>query len=74
VKYDFMSDEQTATILLPGIDSYVMDGNRLSRLAAEFGGGLGIKAGGLDLSVNYGIEIREGFTSQTGRVRVRYEF
>lgn len=74
VKYDFMSDEQTATILLPGIDSYVMDGNRLSRLAAEFGGGLGIKAGGLDLSVNYEIEIREGFTSQTGRVRVRYEF
>ncbi len=74
VKYDFMSDEQTATILLPGIDSYVLDGNRLSRLAAEFGGGLGIKAGGLDLSVNYEIEIREGFTSQTGRVRVRYEF
>ncbi len=74
VKYDFVSDEQTATILLPGVDSYVMDGNRLSRLGAEFGGGLGMKFSGLDLSVNYDIEIREGFTSQTGRVRVRYEF
>ena len=74
VKYDFMSDEQTATILLPGVDSYVMDGTRLSRLGAEFGGGLAVKVSGLDLSVNYDIEIREGFTSQTGRVRARYEF
>ena len=74
VKYDFISDEQTATVLLPGVDSYVMDGNRLSRLGAEFGGGLGIKFRGLDLSVNYDIEIREGFTSQTGRARIRIEF
>ena len=74
VKYDFMSDEQVATILLPGVDSYALDGTRLSRLGAEFGGGLGIRAGGLDLSVNYEIEIREGFTSQTGRARIRYEF
>lgn len=74
VKYDFMSDKQTATILLPGVDSYVLDGNRLSRLAAEFGGGLGVKINGLDLSVNYEIELREGFTSQTGRARIRMEF
>lgn len=74
VKYDFMSDEQVATILLPGVDSYALNGTRLSRLGAEFGGGLGIRAGGLDLSVNYEIEIREGFTSQTGRARIRYEF
>ena len=74
VKYDFMSDEQVATILLPGVDSYALNGTRLSRLGAEFGGGLGIHAGGLDLSVNYEIEIREGFTSQTGRARIRYEF
>ena len=74
VKYDFMSDDQVATILLPGVDSYALNGTRLSRLGAEFGGGLGIRAGGLDLSVNYEIEIREGFTSQTGRARIRYEF
>ena len=74
VKYDFMSDDQVATILLPGVDSYALNGTRLSRLGAEFGGGLGIRAGGLDLSMNYEIEIREGFTSQTGRARIRYEF
>lgn len=74
VKYDVMSDEQTATVLLPGVDSYVMSGNRLSRIAGEFGGGLGVKINGLDLSVNYEIELREGFTSQTGRARIRYEF
>jgi hypothetical protein len=69
-----MSDEQSATILLPGVDSYVLDGNRLSRLGAEFGGGLGMKVNGVDLSLNYDIEIREGFTSQTGRARIRIEF
>lgn len=74
VKYDIMSDEQSATILLPGVDSYVLDGNRLSRLGAEFGGGLGMKVNGVDLSLNYDIEIREGFTSQTGRARIRIEF
>ena len=74
VRYDFMSDEQMATVVLPGVDSYVMHGNRLSRVAGEIGGGLGVKFRGLDLSVNYDIEIREGFTSQTGRAKVRYEF
>lgn len=74
VKYDFMSDEQTATIVLPGVDSYVLDGTRLSRLGAEFGAGLGMKINGFDLSVNYEIELREGFTSQTGRARIRVEF
>ena len=74
VKYDFMSDKQMATVTLPGIDSYAMDGTRLSRLGAEVGGGLGIKFHGLDVSLNYDLEIREGFTSQTGRARIRCEF
>ena len=69
-----MSDKQMATVTLPGIDSYAMDGTRLSRLGAEVGGGLGIKFHGLDVSLNYDLEIREGFTSQTGRARIRCEF
>ena len=74
VKYDFMSDEQTATVTLPGVDSYVLSGDRLSRIGGEFGAGLGVKFRGLDLSVNYDIEIRNEFTSHTGRVKLRYEF
>lgn len=74
VKYDFVSDENTVTVLMPGVNSYVMDGNRLSRIGAEFGAGLGVKYRGVDLTLNYDIELREGYTSQTGRVKARYEF
>lgn len=74
VKYDLVSDENTATVLMPGVNSYVMDGTRLSRIGAGFGAGLGVKYRGVDLTLNYDIELREGYTSQTGRVKARYEF
>ena len=74
MKYDMISDKQIAIVTIPGIDSYVIDGNRLSRIGAEFGGGLVMKYGDLSLALNYDIEVREGYTSQTGRVRARMLF
>ncbi|MBQ6027807.1 MAG: autotransporter domain-containing protein [Alphaproteobacteria bacterium] len=74
VKYDMLSDKQVATITMPGINSYVLNGNRLSRMGAEFGAGLVMKYQDFSLALNYDIEMREDYTSQTGRVRARYVF
>ena len=74
VKYDVVSDEQVATVIMPGINSYVLDGARLSRVGAELGAGLVMKYQDFSLALNYDIELREGYTSQTGRVRARFVF
>ena len=74
MKYDMISDKQIAIVTIPGIDSYAIDGDRLSRIGAEFGGGLVLRYGDFSLSLNYNIEIREDYTSQTGRVRARLVF
>ncbi len=74
VKYDIVSDKQTATVTMPGVNSYVLDGERLSRIGGEFGIGMGVNYKGFDLSLNYDIEAREDYTSQSGRVKFRYNF
>ncbi len=74
VKYDMLSDKQVAMITMPGVNSYVLNGNRLSRMGAEFGAGLVMKYQDFSLALNYDIEVREDYTSQTGRVRARYVF
>ncbi len=73
-KFDVISDENVATINMPGINSYVLNGNRLSRMGVEFGAGIAMKYNDFSLALNYDIELREDYTSQTGRVRARYVF
>ena len=74
VKYDMLSDKQVATVTMPGLNSYALDGERLSRIGGEFGIGLGARYKGLDVSLNYDIEAREDYTSQSGRMKFRYSF
>lgn len=74
VKYDLISDKSVAVITMPGVPSYVLDGERLSRIGAELGAGIVMKYNGFSLAFNYDIEIREDYTSQTGRVRARMLF
>ncbi len=74
IKYDLLSDKNTATVTLPGVDSYSLDGKRLSRVGGEFGFGLGMKHRNLDFSVNYDIEVRDEYTSQTGMFKFRCNF
>lgn len=74
VKYDLISDKSVAVITMPGVNSYVLDGSRLSRIGAEFGVGMVMKYNGFSLALNYDIEVREDYTSQTGRVRARMLF
>lgn len=74
VKYDMLSDKNVATITMPGVNAYTLDIERLSRVGGEFGAGLGVKIYGLDLSVNYDIDVRKDYTSQTGMLKFRYNF
>lgn len=74
VKYDMLSDVAMTTVTMPGVNAYVMTGERLSRLGGEFGLGLTMTYAGVDVSLNYDIEVRENYTSQTGMVRARYNF
>ena len=74
VKYDVISDKTSATVAMPGVPSYTLNGDRLSRTAGEFGIGLSTKYKELNISLNYDIEIRKDYTSQTGMLKFRYEF
>ena len=74
LKYDLMSDDNRITVAIPGAIAYALDGERLSRIANEIGIGLGMTYGALSMSLNYDIEARADYTSQTGRVKFRYEF
>ena len=72
--YDFMSDAAVATVNAPGNVSYVIDADRLSRFGGEFGIGLTAQYRGLDVSLNYDLDLHEDYTSQTGMLKFRYDF
>ena len=72
--YDFMSDESIATVDIPGVGSYVMPGERLSRFGGEFGIGLAALYNGWEISVNYDLDLHQDYTSHTGMLKFRYDF
>ena len=74
VKYDLVSDEHNAVVTMPGVNAYVLDASRLSRIANELGIGIAMNYGTMEISFNYDIEARADYTSQTGRAKFRYEF
>lgn len=74
IKYDLLSDDQVATVAMPGLEAYTLDGRRLKRIGGEFGIGLGMNYRDLEVSVNYDIDVREDYTSQTGMLKFRYNF
>lgn len=74
VKYDMISDKSSATVTMPGVAAYTLNGDRLSRIGGELGIGLMMKYKELDLSLNYDIEVREDYTSQTGMLKAKYNF
>lgn len=72
--YDFLSDAAVATVNAPGNVSYVIDADRLSRFGGEFGIGLAAQYRGLEVSLNYDLDLHEDYTSQTGMLKFRYDF
>lgn len=74
VKYDMLSEKHAASVVMPGVPSYVMVGDRLAPFSMDFGGGLVMRYQDFSFAFNYDIEVREDYTSQTGRVRARMVF
>ena len=74
LKYDIVSDDSVSTVTIPGLNGYTLNGNKLSRFGGEFGIGIGTVYKGMDFSLNYDIEAREDYTSQSGMLRFRYNF
>lgn len=74
LQYDLMADDNRITVAMPGISAYVLDGGRLSRVANTVGLGIDMMYGALNMSISYDIEARADYTSQTGRLKFRYEF
>ncbi len=72
--YDFLSDESVSTVLMPGAASYIVNADRLSRFGGEFGIGMAALINGIELSVNYDLDLHKDYTSQTGMLKFRYNF
>lgn len=72
--YDIVSEESHATIVIPGTVPYTVAGENLSRVGGEFGIGLTAHYMGLEVSLNYDLDLHKDYTSQTGMVRFRYDF
>ncbi len=73
-KYDLMSDDFATAVAMPGIESYSMRADRLNRFGGEAGIGLTMTYNDVDISLNYDIEVRKDYTSQTDMLRARYNF
>lgn len=73
--YDIITNDNQVIANIAGINvPYVIDGQSLSRLGAEFGIGLAADYNGVKISVNYMMDLREDYTSQTGMLKFRYNF
>ena len=72
--YDFISDDASATVVMPGVASYKVDGERLSRMGGEFGIGLTALYKGVEVSLMYDLDLHQDYTSQTGMIKFRSQF
>ena len=72
--YDVISDDNTLSVTIPGIGNYITYGDKLSELGGEFGIGLSLAYNEWNFSLNYDLDIRESYNSQTGSVNFKYTF
>ncbi|MDW2974610.1 MAG: autotransporter domain-containing protein [Alphaproteobacteria bacterium] len=72
--YDFISDDVVATVAMPGVASYKVDVERLSRMGGEFGIGLTALYRGMEVSLMYDLDLHKDYTSQTGMIKFRGRF
>ncbi len=72
--YDFISDDTATTVVMPGVEAYAVNGERLSRLGGEFGIGLTAQYKGMEVSLMYDLDLHQDYTSQTGMIKFRGQF
>ena len=68
--YDVISDKNGATVYVPGGTSYHIAGDRMSRAGAELGMGVTAEWRGLELSLNYDVQLRKDYLSHTGMLKL----
>ena len=59
---------------MPGASAYVAEGERLARFGAEFGVSAKVEYKDLELSLGYDFGVRRDYTSQTGSIKLKYNF
>ena len=74
LKYDVISDDSTAVVTMPGVDSYSISGDGLAKFGVELGLGITMKYFNADWTLDYDLEVRQDYTSHTGRIKWRYNF
>ena len=72
--YDILSDGAVLNLLMPGGWEYTAEGEALNPLSGEVGLGVSVKYEQLNLSLNYSMEIRKDYSSQTGMLKLKYVF
>lgn len=72
--YDFISDDTATTVVMPGVEAYAVNGERLSRMGGEFGIGLTALYKGMEVSLMYDLDLHKDYTSQTGMIKFRGRF
>ena len=72
--YDFISDDAATTVVMPGVEAYAVNGERLSRMGGEFGIGLTALYKGMEVSLMYDLDLHQDYTSQTGMIKFRGRF
>lgn len=72
--YDFISDDVYSTVVIPGVANYRVRGDRLSRMGGEFGLGLSARYNMLTVSLNYELDLHRDYTSQSGLLKLKYNF
>lgn len=72
--YDFISDDTATTVVMPGVEAYAVNGERLSRMGGEFGIGLTALYKGMEVSLMYDLDLHRDYTSQTGMIKFRGRF
>ncbi|MGN0920082.1 MAG: autotransporter domain-containing protein [Alphaproteobacteria bacterium] len=73
-KYDLLTDTADTAVAMPGIDTYSMRANRLNRFGGEADVGITMSYKDVDLHLTYGLEVRKDYTSQTGMLKLKYNF
>lgn len=72
--YDMVSDSDMALVMVPGAAAYTVASDSLSRLGGELGIGVSVEYYYLTVSLNYDLNLRQDFISQTGSLKVKYKF
>lgn len=72
--YDFLSDNGKSVVTVAGASPYMVTGKRLARFGAEFGVGATLDYKDAELTLSYDLGVRRDYTSQTGTLKLKYNF